>query len=470
MLGVTAHLDEFTLLRLAARDLSAEERGSAERHLSTCRVCGTALADLRELDSRMRALAEVGLLEDPPDDAFPADDPFRLRPTAGTRPRVTREDRGSALKASERGMELHVGILKSAKSSEALEALFADLAVERLDHRFGLLYALQEAGRRSAESPLAASDLARRTLRWLRDGRRATGSPEWESAERLVPTLVLRGQARLLLGVALLWSKDYSESRNHFVAAYRSFVRGGADLTSLAAVELAESQRRGLAEEGASALTLARRARQTFEEIGLEDYAARAMVAEGLALTALGRSEEAVASYRRALPVFEKHSLWSNSVGALNSTATALIKLGRIDEARREFARALRRFSREPNKHWLGYLRCGLAEAMFAAGHHSEAAVSAARAVRTFEEEGLRALMLIAMLLEIECWARSGNTPRARHRLDLFWTEVERDGALDRVVVQKLQAALTGTDPNYERLCSLRQEMNDLIQERYRAS
>jgi tetratricopeptide (TPR) repeat protein len=373
------------------------------------------------------------------------------------------------LDGSERGMALHGEILEAAKSAEALERLFAELVTARTDHRFALLYALQEAGRRSAESPSAARDLARRTLRWLRDGRRAAGAPGWDSADALVPALVLRGQARLLLGIAGLWNKDYSEAKTHFAAAYRSFARGGADVTSLASVELAEAQRRGLAEEGPAALSLARRARETFEELGLEDYAARATVAEGLALAALGRLEEAVASYRRALPVFEKYGLWSNSVGALNSAATALIKLGRVDDARREFARALRRFSREPHKHWLGYLRCGLAEAMFAAGHYSEAAVSAARAARIFEEGGQRALMLISMLLEVECWARSGSTPRARHRLDLFWTEIERDGSLDRIVVQKLQAALTGTDPNYERLCSLRQEVSDLIQERYRA-
>jgi tetratricopeptide (TPR) repeat protein len=271
-----------------------------------------------------------------------------------------------------------------------------------------------------------------------------------------------------LQGVACLWNKDYSEARTHFAAAYRSFARGGADVTSLAAVELAESQRRGLAGEGAAALTLARRARQTFEEIGLEDYAARGMVAEGLALSALGRPREAVTCYRDALPVFEKYGLWSNSVGALNSAATALLKIGELDAARREFARALRRFSRESHRYWLGYLRTGLAEVLFAAGHYAEGAVSAARAARIFEEGGLRALMFIAMLLEVECWARSGNLQRARHRLELFWTKIERDGALDRVVVQKLEAALTGADPTYERLSSLRRQVNDLIQEHYR--
>jgi tetratricopeptide (TPR) repeat protein len=468
MPGLKVHLDDFTLLRLTARDLESEELSQAERHLSHCTVCESALARMRGLDDALRRLAAEGGFADGSDSEFAPGDVFQSRPVSGVHSSKRRSLEKTALGESERGTAMVAEILEAAKSEESLEVLFAALDPKRAYQRFGLLYALQEAGRRSAENPFAARRLAVRTVRWLRDGRNAARSDEWESAERLVPALVLRAQSRLLQGVACLWNKDYSEARTHFAAAYRSFARGGADVTSLAAVELAESQRRGLAGEGAAALTLARRARQTFEEIGLEDYAARGMVAEGLALSALGRPREAVTCYRDALPVFEKYGLWSNSVGALNSAATALLKIGELDAARREFARALRRFSRESHRYWLGYLRTGLAEVLFAAGHYAEGAVSAARAARIFEEGGLRALMFIAMLLEVECWARSGNLQRARHRLELFWTKIERDGALDRVVVQKLEAALTGADPTYERLSSLRRQVNDLIQEHYR--
>jgi hypothetical protein len=58
---------------------------------------------------------------------------------------------------------------------------------------------------------------------------------------------------------------------------------------------------------------------------------------------------------------------------------------------------------------------------------------------------------------------------RAHHRLSLFWNEVERDGALDAVVARELADALSGADPNYERLSSLRGEIGQLIRQRYSA-
>lgn len=470
MLGVNVHLDEFTLLRLAARDLSVRELGSAEDHLSTCETCGRALEDIRTLDVELRRLAEAGDLGGSADTPFAADDPFRSRPVPRPRPPGAEDAGRATLEASERGMELQTEILEAAKSPAALGARLAELSPERTDHRLGVLYALQEASRRSAEDPFAGMRLAEEALRWLRQRPGSNVETEDASVERTVPRAALRAQANMLRGIGRLWTKEYAKAQRHFAVAYRLFARAGADLTSFAVVELGEAQRRALASEGpASALAIVRRARETFEELGLGDYVARAMAIEGLALDSLGRREEAVESCRGALALFERYELWAAYVGTLNCEATFLIKLGRVDEARREFARALRRFSAEQHRYSLGYIRIGLAEALFAAGHYSEAAVAAGRAARVFAECSLRAHTLIAMLLEVECWARSGSIERARRRLDLFWAEIDRDGALDAVVIEELAGALSGADPNYEKLASLRSQLSDVIQERYRA-
>jgi tetratricopeptide (TPR) repeat protein len=280
---------------------------------------------------------------------------------------------------------------------------------------------------------------------------------------------MLRAHAHLLLAMALLWLKEFSRARRHLIVAYNSFARAGADEVSFALVETIESQRRSLSGEGGTALLLARRACKTFESYGMDDYAARATVTEGLAHCALDADEEAVSSYRSALPVFERHRLWSNYVGALNSAANSLTRLGRFDEARREYARALRRFSHEEHRYWLGYVRIGFAEALFAARRFGEAARAASQAGAVFGNAGLRAHQLIALLLEVESWARAGDLDAARGRLEFFRREVERDHALDAAVQRELVAALSGTNPDYENISSLRHLVTDLLEERYRA-
>jgi tetratricopeptide (TPR) repeat protein len=201
----------------------------------------------------------------------------------------------------------------------------------------------------------------------------------------------------------------------------------------------------------------------------MDDYAARATVTEGVAHCALADHEKAVDAYRSALPAFERHALWSNYVGALNNAASCLTQIGRFEEARREYARALRRLSHDEHRYWLGYVRIGFAEALFAAGRFDEAARAAGQAGGVFGESGLRAHQLIALLLEVESWARAGDLDRARARLDGFRSEVERDHALDPAVQRELVAALSGSNPDYENISSLRRRVGDLLEERYRA-
>lgn len=456
---MSAHLDDFTLLRYTAGDLAEDERQAAGLHLAACGACGDVLGELRTLDGELRSLAAAGEFDGDLASASAPDDPFRRRPRRGrSRRRVRVPDLVSrAVAAADAAAPLQRSILESTGSPEQLAEMLGSLPLTEPEHRFALLYALQESGRRIAEDPLASAGLAKVTLERLA----RSDIPVLEHgglAERTVPILAIRAQAQVLAAQADIWTKEFTRARSHLVAAYRGFARL-EDETGMAVVELNESQRRALAGEGAAAIVLARRARATFAARGMDDQAARTLVAEGLACFALGRLEDSIAPYRQALPVFSRRELWSNYVGTLNSIATSLQKLGRLDEARREYARALRRFSRKEHRSWLGFLRAGLAEILFSAAHYREAAVSFSQAARLFAESSLQAYALTAMLQEVESWARHGSLGRARRRLEGFWVEVRSVRQLDLSVARGLEEALSGTNPDFERLATLREQV-----------
>lgn len=453
---MSGHLDDFTLLRYTAGDLTEGERSAALAHLADCGACGDILGEVRNLDAELRTLAAAGEFDDDSASAFAPGDPFRRRPRRG-RPR--RSVRGApdlvslATSASEAATSTQRRIVDTVPNSLYLEELVSSLPLSEPEHRFALLYALQEAGRGIAENPTSASEFARIALEEITRSETPPTVAEW-----MVPTIALKAQALILAAQACIWTKDFTHARSHLAAAYRAFARLG-DETGLSVVELNESQRRALAGEGHAALVLARRSRTTFAARGMEDQVARTFVAEGLACFASGRLEESIRAYREALPVFARYELWTNYVGTLNSIATSLQKLGRLDEARREYARALRRFSKKEHRSWLGFLRAGLAEILFFAAHYREAAISFSQAARLFAESGLQAYALTAMLQEVESWARYGSLGRARQRLESFWIEVRSVQQLDPSVERGLGAALSGANPDFERLAALREQV-----------
>lgn len=461
------HLDDFTLLRYVTGDLTSEDRDAAQRHLARCAACSRVERDIVELDEELRRLASEQDLEAEAARLGPGD-PFRCRPPAVER-RIRRGEgaalAAAALDASERALDLCEELLEAAREPGRLSLALSGISFADSSHRFALLYALQESGRRIAAGPVRSLRFAEEALARLRREPFARETKESE-AEQIVPRLVLRGQAHLLAGQACNWTKEFEQARSHLDLAYRSFARGGADETSLAIVEHIESQRRSFVGKGEEALILARRAERTFEELGLEDLAARARGSEGVALAGLDRDEEAVDRYRSALPVFERLGLWSNYVGVLNNIGTCLAKLGRLEEARREYARALRKLSRERDRSFVAYIRHGLADVLFGANRYREAAISLSQAARLYREAGLAASALTAALFEVESWARHGDVARARHRLDLFLDDVARQGALDASVSREIDGALSGGTPDLERIAGLRQRTEEILQER----
>jgi tetratricopeptide (TPR) repeat protein len=395
-------------------------------------------------------------------------DPFARRPQkwdpAGHLSGPQAEARAAqALAAAERGLVQSDELLSAAGDREELNRRLSALSLLDPAGRFALLYALQAAGQLIAEGPTRAAVLADESLDRL--GREPASRGE---AERLVPLGALTAQSHLLAGQSGNWTGRFDEAGRHFAEAYRLFGESTGDLFSLAEVEYCESQRRSFCGRADEGLGLARRARRTFEALGIEDYRARAEAAEANALFFLGRPQEALELYRRSLAVFEHQELWSNYVGLINSIGECLLKVGEPDEARRMYAMALRRVSREKEPAWVAFIRHGLANALFAAGRYREAAGSFGRAARLNRELGLLANALTAALFEIESWARAGDMPRAGHRLELWLQEVSSLDVLDPSLVRAVQSALSGEDPDLSAVAELRREIEGTLQERFK--
>ena len=460
------HIDEFLLLRYTAGDLPVSERERVTRHLKACGACSVVRDEIGKLDLLLHSAARAGEIgSEPAEGELPPGDPFRSRPDYMGTPRAAGEGfREAALDAAESSLSLKTEIQAALPDSAARKSVLNGMSLARAADRFALLYALQEAGPRIAENPAATMNLAEEVLSRLRrtDASKEAAEP---GAERMVPRLFLFAQAHQLAGQACNWTSEFHRAGSHLEIAYRSFGRATNDEVSLATVELLESQRRFFLDRPQEALVLARRCGGTFEELDVQDARARSHVAEGIALFSLGDHEPALALFRRAHLVFEELGLWSNSINCLNNIGACLQKVGRLDDARREYARALRRFSRDHHRS-LAFIRHGLAEVLFAASRYREAALSLSQAVRLYSELGLPARALTASLLEIESWARSGDTDRARRRLEILQADIARHPDLDPVISRQIHDALSGDQPDFESVAGLRRETQQALRRR----
>jgi tetratricopeptide (TPR) repeat protein len=464
---IAMHLDDFLLLRYAAGELATRDRADVEEHLEGCASCPRRLDEIFRLDTELRELARENAFEEPAGAReLPPGDPFRERPPIAERPLRSNRTRfaGFVARAAEAAPALRDLLLQGARHSAHLPELLAEVSLDEPGSRYGVLYALQEAGRQIASGPVMTLRFAEAVLARVRQA--SSAQAEESGAEDAVPLLLLVGQAHLLAGQACNWTREFERARTHLQIAYRAFAASGGDEVGLAIVEHVESQRRFLLDRGAEALVLARRAKASFEVLGLEELSAKADVAVGSALVKLGREEEAVPLLSAAVRIFEKRGAWSNYVGTLNALATSLQNLDRLDEARREYARALRAVSRDRDRSLLAATRYGLAEVLFAAGRFREAAASFSRTSRLYDELGLVANSLTASLWEIESRAHAGELARAVHRLELFDRRVGQLGGMDPRVTREIHAALSGTNPDLSRLAELRREAQELVRER----
>jgi tetratricopeptide (TPR) repeat protein len=214
----------------------------------------------------------------------------------------------------------------AAAPEEDLREALADLDLLALRDRYGLGYALDDALYNMVEGP----------ARWARFGRASTdrvlearsdGRAFDAPAERAYPLDDLLGLSVLVEGTACNWTGEFLRGGRALRRAYGAFARGSTSERRLASVELAEAQRRAFLDRAEEALHLAERARGTFRDLGLEDEAAKAAGARAIALSYLGRDEEALAEFRGALPALAEAGRWNTYVSALNGAGVCLLRL-----------------------------------------------------------------------------------------------------------------------------------------------
>jgi tetratricopeptide (TPR) repeat protein len=458
------HPEDFELLCYTAGELEETQCDAVRAHLAECGRCLIALTEIRQVDASLRAGTRVGATEP---DQFSSDDPFRVRPERTHRAgRATRDLADLGIEAAQMGSaEVDTFLSAAQDSAEEAQRFLADLSLADPGARYLLLYGLDEAVRRLPDAPGRFLRVAEAVLGRLESENRPslTSPPD---AEILVPIGNLVGQAHQLAGQAANWTGELERARLHLEASYRSFRRDSeSDEIRLALTEYYESQRRAFAGLPSEALVLAKRAGATFERFGMEDFSARARVAEGLALAEQGDYERSLPLFRNALPVFEKLGLWKNYISVLSSIGNSLGRLGRLDEARREYARSLKRVSRDQHPSLLAFLRMGLGRVLFFGHRYADAAKSFLQAAGLFREVEQIGDLLCANLWEIESWARSGDTARARHRLEIFRASVDHVNALDPFVGHQLEEALSGRDPDLERIAELREGAETTLRE-----
>lgn len=473
------HLNEFTLLRYAADDLDDIERMTAKRHIAVCPPCQTDLADMVRLDDALRELGPK-LLESVPKEALPDSDPFARRPEVVPRPKASElgytgsEFTSRCYAATQEADPVTDRALSAARQSETtLRELLGGLDLTELRDRYGLGYALDAVVRHHmTEGPprwlaFVAVTLERLDLERTLQGEdpRSSLSP----AEYAYPLVELRARCHLLAGYARNWTGDFAQGGEDLLLAYRLYAQGVAAEQSFALVEHHESQRRSFLDRPAEALVLAQRSRMTFEMLGLAEDAARAQFAEGLALSGLGREDEAVPAFRSTLPVFAEAGLWSAYASVLNNIGASLLFLGRLDEAHREYARALQKISatEQPSIH--AFVRYNLALLLFKGGRHREAAASFVGAASLYERLGSTADALTATLYGIEALARGGEVVRASTLLAGFRRNVEAHEALESGTMDALERALSGLDKDFSQLTLLREQAESSLRQRLRA-
>lgn len=466
----TPHPDDFMLLVLLEGEMNEMEAARVRRHLAECSACAAAFRDIEKLDRTLRSTLPD--LEDAlAEPELPAGDPFRCRPDCD-RLRRARDGADGAvpdlLAASREAGEVKSRLLSAAAAPEEdLRAALAALDLLALRDRYGLGYALDDALYNMVDGP----------ARWARFGRastqtvlaaRADGRALDAPAERAYPLDDLLGLSLLVEGTACNWTGEFLRGGRDLRRAYGAFARGSVSERRLASVELAEAQRRAFLDRAEEALHLADRARSTFEALGMEDEAAKSRGAQALALSYLGRDEEAIAEFRAVLPVLASFDRWNTYVSVLNAIGGCLLRLERVFEARREYARALRHVSREARPAIHAFIRANLARTLYQGGRFAEAARAFGAAAALFAAQEATADELQMGLFRVEALSRAGATFEARKALQTVGEILRVSKAVDRDVLTSLEAALAGDIPDLDLFSVLRSRAEEQIATRLR--
>jgi tetratricopeptide (TPR) repeat protein len=393
--AVTKHLDEGTLLRLAARDLGEPEALAAETHLAKCAACRTGLAASRRLDRSLAKLAEARRSDESRGDFGPDARYFEF---------VSRllDVSGEAEEAAER-------IVRAARVAGRDELAAALRSLEGKPHRgFALLYAAQKADKLVAEDPNKALTLARLLSEEAATLQRANTK---ERVSTPAPRQGVQAEAALLESQALLQKGEAGAAREAIKPA-REFFRESRDLGFGAArCDYHEGTAATFAKDYPEAQRLLKHALAVFSGFGQEHWAARAHAGLGTLFGQQGQHELALEYFDASPLAFESESETGSkrTTMLLNNKATALMRLGRFDEARSTFAKALSFGRRHKHASHLFFIRTGLAELDFCRGEYHRALRAFAEIVNEASPLASQLQIMLARLYVAECHARLGS-------------------------------------------------------------
>ncbi|MEO8586719.1 MAG: tetratricopeptide repeat protein [Acidobacteriota bacterium] len=390
--GVERHLDEGTLLRLAARDLREPEALAARKHVEECAACRAGLAGTRRFDRSLKKLAET----------------LRSRESQNVRGRDAGffEFVGHLFDISGEADEPAERILRAARAG-ADELAAALRALDGKSYRgFALMYAAQRSDTLVAEDPNKALTLAR----LLFD--QADSLPPANQRVRIstpAPRQAVQAEAALLESQALLQKGEAKAAREAVRPARRFFAESGDLGFGAALCDYYDGSAASFQREYALAEKLLKRALAVFSEFGQDSLVGRAEGALGVLLSNRGDYESALLHFERSLGLLDVLSDSQRFTITHNNRATTLMRLGRFNEARATFAKALNLARRNRQFSHVFFIRTGLAELDFRRGEYRRALRVFSEIVREASPLASKVELLFSRLYAAECHARLGN-------------------------------------------------------------
>ncbi|MFI5180730.1 MAG: tetratricopeptide repeat protein [Thermoanaerobaculia bacterium] len=398
---VTAnHPSEADLLNLAA-GRAAEGLDACRKHLAEgCRLCDVRLKELADLvDAVREEEAFDAILEG---DELPSTPEFGGKTFAFHKPAPQLDEIYRQATAAEGMAEEIVAAAREgdAPLDEALRGLYGNSS-----RGFALLYACQKGSALVPQDPLRALELSRRVFEEAQslmdanlDTRLATPAPrEVVQAE----AKLLESQAQNMLGYPL-------EARVAASLARDLFKAGGDIGFGAALADYYEGSAASFAKDYIAGEKLLKKALKVFAEFGQENLMGRAEAALGTLYLQRGDENRALPYLDHAIDAFDPVEDARFLTASLINRAMALSRIGRLDEARTSYARALSNARRLRLQAQIVTIRSGLAQIDIHRGKFS-------RALRAFQElsrdertAGWTQQAFFADLYAAECLGRLG--------------------------------------------------------------
>lgn len=360
-----SHPSEADLLNLAA-GREAEGLDACRKHLSEgCRLCDVRLRELGELVEAVREEEAFDEILEGKD--LPAIPEFGGK-TVSFHPRVPKLDEIYRCAAAAEGLAEEIVAAARAGDApldETLRALYGNPS-----RGFALLYSCQKGSPLVTQDPLRALELSRRVfddalslMDANLDTRLATPAPrEIVQAE----AKLLESQAQNMLGYAMEARVAATEARENFRAA--------GDLGfGLALADYYEGSAASFAKDYVAGERLLKKALKVFAEFGQDSLLGRAEAALGTLFLQRGDETRALPYLDHAIEVLDPVEEMRPLTMALNNRGIALSRIGRFDEAKSSFAKALSLARRLDSSAHLLTIRSGLAQIDILRGQYERA-------------------------------------------------------------------------------------------------